>query len=78
MDDIVVSKVGIKVGDVIISVDGIEISGFYELCSKIVMFGEGKCVKLGIYWDGKVKIVNVIFDGVVLLIVVGEEIYLVF
>jgi len=73
MDDTAASKAGIKAGDVIISVDGTEISGFHELRSKIATLGEGKKVKLGIYRDGKVKTVNVTLDGASAITAAGEE-----
>ncbi|WP_404342468.1 DegQ family serine endoprotease [Pseudoalteromonas mariniglutinosa] len=75
MDDTAASKAGIKAGDVIVSVDDSEISGFHELRSKIATLGEGKKVKLGIYRDGKVKIVNVTLDGASGITASGDELH---
>ncbi|NMM41936.1 Do family serine endopeptidase [Pseudoalteromonas arctica] len=75
MDDSAASEAGIKAGDVIISIDGSEISGFHELRSKIATLGEGKKVKLGIYRDGKVQTVKVTLDGAAALTAAGDELH---
>lgn len=75
LDDTAASKAGIKAGDVIISINGSEISGFHELRSKIATLGEGREVKLGIYRDGKVKNVKVTLDGASGITAAGEELH---
>ncbi|CAM4281596.1 Do family serine endopeptidase [Pseudoalteromonas ostreae] len=75
MDDSAASEAGIKAGDVIISIDGSEISGFHELRSKIATLGEGRKVKLGIYRDGKVQTVKVTLDGASALTAAGDELH---
>ncbi|MDX1729197.1 MAG: PDZ domain-containing protein, partial [Pseudoalteromonas tetraodonis] len=75
MDDTAASKAGIKAGDVIISINGSEISGFHELRSKIATLGEGREVQLGIYRDGKVKNVEVTLDGASGITAAGEELH---
>ena len=75
MDDSAASEAGIKAGDVIISIDGSDISGFHELRSKIATLGEGRKVKLGIYRDGKVQTVKVTLDGASALTAAGDELH---
>ncbi len=75
LDDTAASKAGIKAGDVIISINGSEISGFHELRSKIATLGEGREVQLGIYRDGKVKNVEVTLDGASGITAAGEELH---
>ncbi|WP_352296692.1 Do family serine endopeptidase [Pseudoalteromonas sp. 20-MNA-CIBAN-0454] len=75
MDNTAASKAGIQAGDVIISINGSDISGFHELRSKIATLGEGRDVKLGIYRDGKIKTVKVTLDGASGITATGEELH---
>ncbi|MBH0019398.1 Do family serine endopeptidase [Pseudoalteromonas sp. SWXJ133] len=75
MDDTAASKAGIKAGDVIVSINGGDISGFHELRSKIATLGEGREIKLGIYRDGKIKTVKVTLDGASGVTATGEELH---
>ncbi|MBH0002808.1 Do family serine endopeptidase [Pseudoalteromonas sp. SWYJZ12] len=75
MDDTAASKAGIEAGDVIVSINGGDISGFHELRSKIATLGEGREIKLGIYRDGKIKTVKVTLDGASGVTATGEELH---
>ncbi|WP_024609439.1 Do family serine endopeptidase [Pseudoalteromonas sp. TB64] len=75
MDDTAASKAGIEAGDVIVSINGRDISGFHELRSKIATLGEGREIKLGIYRDGKIKTVKVTLDGASGVTATGEELH---
>jgi serine protease Do/serine protease DegQ len=52
-------KAGIKAGDIIVSVNGKNISSFSELRAKISTLGAGKKVELGVLRDGKSMTFNV-------------------
>lgn len=51
--DSVVDKVGIKVGDIIMLLNGKKIDIFFELCVKVVILGVGKIIIFGVLCDGK-------------------------
>jgi Do/DeqQ family serine protease len=63
IEDSAAEKAGLKVNDVLVSIDGKKIHSFMELRSKIATAGEGKTVKLGIIRDGKSKTVKVKLGG---------------
>lgn len=70
-------KVGIKFGDVIVSLNGKLLNSFVELCLWIVIIELGIKVKLGLLCDGKLVDVEVILDKSIFLIVSVELIILV-
>lgn len=53
------AQAGIKAGDVIVSIDGKNISSFAELRAKVATAGAGKKVKMGLLRDGKLLDVQV-------------------
>lgn len=53
--DSAADKAGLEAGDIIISVNGKNISTFSELRAKVATLGAGKTIKLGIVRDGKEK-----------------------
>lgn len=65
----VVFKVGIKVGDVLVFVDGKFISSFVELCVKVGIIGSGKVIKVGLLCDGKLFEVIVILENSSLILI---------
>jgi Do/DeqQ family serine protease len=63
IEDSAAEKAGLRVNDVIVSMDGKKLHSFFELRSKIATAGEGKTVKLEIIRDGKNKLVSVKLGG---------------
>jgi Do/DeqQ family serine protease len=63
IEDSAAEKAGLKVNDVIVSLDGKKLHSFYELRSRIATAGEGKTVKLAIIRDGENKVVSVKLGG---------------
>lgn len=70
-------KVGVKVGDIIISFNGKLLNSFVELCFCIVIIELGMKVKFGLLCNGKLLEVEVMFDISIFLLVSVEMITLV-
>jgi Do/DeqQ family serine protease len=63
-EDSAAEKAGIKVDDVIVSINGVAIHGMNDLVSRIATAGEGAKVEIQIIRDGRSKTLKAKLDGV--------------
>ncbi|MCL1048689.1 DegQ family serine endoprotease [Shewanella abyssi] len=63
MPDSAADKAGIKVGDIIVSVNGRKIKSFQELRAKVATMGAGSKVEFGLIRDGDEESVTAILGG---------------
>ena len=63
VEDSAADEANLKAGDVIVSINGVNIKSFGELASKIATLGAGKEVKLGVLRDNKERTIKVILKA---------------